>query len=131
MIKETIFNDKYISILRKVNHKPIIIKFIFSFINPYILFKLIEKDKELASSINSLFKPVKKNNNKLSKTINNNIKMLLNYKHFKEDILDYYPDNLYEFEQYFYAQNFSKKTIDPSFINYKLKFILKKNSEKN
>ena len=62
MIKETLDKDKYISILRKVKHKPIIIEFILSFIKqqPYILFELIEKDKKLASSINSLFKSVKK-----------------------------------------------------------------------
>ena len=65
MTKETIDNDKcdkYISILRKVEHKPIAIEFIFSFIkyNPYIFIELIEKDKALASSINSIFKPVKK-----------------------------------------------------------------------
>lgn len=62
MIKEAIDKDKYISILRKVKHKPIIIEFILSFIKwqPHILFELIEKDKKLASSINSLFKSVKK-----------------------------------------------------------------------
>jgi hypothetical protein len=45
-----------------MKHKPIIIEFILSFIKwqPYILFELIEKDKKLASSINSLFKSVKK-----------------------------------------------------------------------
>ena len=136
MTKETIDNDKYdkyISILRKVEHKPIVIEFIFSFIkyNPYIFIELIEKDKALASSINSIFKPVKKKNNNLSKTINNNIKILLFYKHFKEYIFDYYPDDIFEYEQYFYDQGFSKKTIDPSFINFKLKFILEKASEKN
>lgn len=75
MIKEIIDNNKYISILRKVKHKPIIIEFIFSFIkyNTYILFELIEKDKILASSINSYFKSVKKNNN-LSQTIDYNSK---------------------------------------------------------
>jgi len=64
-IDKTIDKDKYISILGKVNHKPIIIESIFSYIkyNPYILFKLVEKDKILASSLNSYFKPIKKNNN--------------------------------------------------------------------
>ena len=77
MIKERIDNDKYISILRKVEHKPIVIEFIFSFIkyNTYIIFELIEKDKILAFSINSFFKSIKKSNN-LSKIINYNIKIL-------------------------------------------------------
>ena len=125
MIKERIDNDKYISILRKVKHKPIIIEFIFSFIkyNTYILFELIEKDKILASSINSCFKSVKKNNN-LSQTINYNFKILLFYKIFKEYILDYSPSDIFSYDK----QNFSKKNTDPSFINYKLKFILERDS---
>ena len=62
MTKETIDKDKYISILGKVNHKPIIIESIFSYIkyNPYILFKLVEKDKILASSLNSYLNQLKK-----------------------------------------------------------------------
>ena len=60
MIKEIIDNNKYISILRKVKHKPIIIEFIFSFIkyNTYILFELIEKDKILASFFSNQLKKV-------------------------------------------------------------------------
>ena len=128
MIKEIIDNNKYISILRKVKHKPIIIEFIFSFIkyNTYILFELIEKDKILASSINSYFKSVKKNNN-LSQTINYNFKILLFYKIFKEYILDYSPNDIYSFDEHYS----SKKNTDPSFINYKLNFILEKVLERD
>jgi len=128
MNKEIIDNNKYISILRKVKHKPIIIEFIFSFIkyNAYILFELIEKDKILASSINSFFKSVKKSN-KLSQTINYNIKILLFYKIFKEYILDYSPNDIYSYDE----QNFSKKNTDPSFINYKLKYILEETLERD
>ena len=128
MNKEIIDNNKYISILRKVKHKPIIIEFIFSFIkyNTYILFELIEKDKILASSINSFFKSVKKSK-KLSQTINYNIKILLFYKIFKEYILDYSPNDIYSYDE----QNFSKKNTDPSFINYKLKYILEETLERD
>ena len=127
MIKERIDIDKYISILRKVEHKPIVIEFIFSFIkyNTYIIFELIEKDKILAFSINSFFKSIKKSNN-LSKTINYNIKILLFYKRFKEYILDYSPNDIY-----LYEQSLSAKTTDPSFINFKLKLILEKAFEKD
>ena len=128
MIKEIIDNNKYISILRKVKHKPIIIEFIFSFIKykTYILFELIEKDKIIASSINSFFKSVKKSN-KLSQTINYNIKILLFYKIFKEYILDYSPNDIYSYDE----QNFSKKNTDPTFINYKLKYILDETLERD
>jgi len=127
MTKETIDKDKYISILGKVNHKPIIIESIFSYIkyNPYILFKLVEKDKILASSLNSYFKPIKKNNN-LSKTLNDNIKILLFYKQFKEYITGYFPDDIY-----LYEKEYSENTTDPSFINFKLNLYLEKVFDKN
>jgi hypothetical protein len=55
-------NEKYISILNKLKHKPIIIEFIFSFIrkNPLPIFILIEKDKKLKNDINYCFISTKK-----------------------------------------------------------------------
>ena len=47
----------YTSILMKVRHKPLIIKYIFSFLmkRPYSFLELIEKEENLKSSLNNLF----------------------------------------------------------------------------
>ena len=52
----------YISILMKVRHKPLIIKYIFSFLikRPYSFLELIEKEEYLKSSLNNLFSSTKK-----------------------------------------------------------------------
>ena len=55
-------NSNYISILNKINHKPIIIEFIFSYLrnSPLQIFKLIEIDKKLKNDINTFFISTKK-----------------------------------------------------------------------
>ena len=62
----------------------------------------------------------------MSRTINDNLKILLFYKNFKENKFNYSFDYIY-----FYEQSLSEETIDPSFINCKLKLILEKNFEKD
>lgn len=54
-------ND-YNSILQSIRHKPIIVKNIFSFLKnePKNFLNLIEKDKILKDSINSIFSNMKK-----------------------------------------------------------------------
>ena len=52
----------YTSILMKVTHKPLIIKYIFSFLmkRPYLFLELIEKEEHLKSSLNKVFSSTKK-----------------------------------------------------------------------
>ena len=78
-------NDKdsqynYNSILQKINHKPLLVATIFSYIKdePFKFLHIIEKDQVLKESINSQFFNVKKNN-LFSKEINDNIGLLLFY----------------------------------------------------
>ena len=55
-------NNNYISILRKILHKPIIVEYIFSYIKkrPFMLFDLIERDEFIKDQINAFFKNSKK-----------------------------------------------------------------------
>ena len=85
-------NNDYNSILQKIDHKPLIVEFIFSFIKnkPYKFLNLIDKDKTLKNEINSRFSLVNKDNSFTHET-NNNIKLLIIYKKFKE-ILNQFKD---------------------------------------
>ena len=64
----------YNSILQKINHKPLLVEKLFSYIKdePFKFLHIIEKDQILKESINSQFFNVKKNN-LFSKEINDNI----------------------------------------------------------
>ena len=81
--KENKSKNYYLNILLKIKHKPIIIEYIFSFLtnNPFIFFKLLEKDELLKNEINSFFNKKKKNNN-LSDTLNSNINYILTFNKF-------------------------------------------------
>ena len=115
-------NEKYISILNKLKHKPIIIEFIFSFIrkNPLPIFILIEKDKKLKNDINSFFISTKKNNY-LSNAINYNINAIQNFKLYQDIFVGQDICYVNIFAEYIMENN-----AFPSFINFKTKYILKK-----
>jgi hypothetical protein len=95
--------DNYISIIMKMRHKPLIIKYILSFLikRPYIILELIEKDEHLKSSLNTLFSSTKKIND-LPNDIKNNLYFLFAYKNFKSSF------NINSSENSFY---FKSKTL--------------------
>ena len=72
----------YISKLLKIQHKPILIEYILSFlkINPTILLRLIREDKFLKAILNNLFSNLKKNSS-LSPELCYNLNLLLIHKH--------------------------------------------------
>ena len=116
-------NTKYISILNKIKHKPIIFEFIFSYIknNPFTIYNLIEKDKFLNNGIKLFFNDLKKSNT-LSKDLNNNLNILLFYKSFHDKI--FYNNYINIFEE-----NLVGKAPNPSFIDFKTKYIVKEITE--
>ena len=115
-------NEKYISVLNKIKHKPIIIEFIFSFIrdNPLPIFIIIEKDKNLKNDINSFFITTKKSNY-LSNALNYNINIIQNFKLYQDILIgqDICYTNIF-------AEYIMENNSFPSFINFKTKYILKK-----
>ena len=126
--KKNYNNNNYISILRKILHKPIIVEFIFSYIKkrPFMIFDLVERDELIKDQINSFFKNSKKNNY-LSHSLNNNINIILFYKNVKE-LLKYSTNNLnpYLFENFFFENN-----MKPSFFNYTSQYISNKIDQEN
>ena len=115
----------YFSILHKINHKPIIIEYIFSFIKnePYKFLFLIEKDQQLKEIINSFFSNIKKHNF-LSKELNDNIQTIQLFKQFKEILTLSRGSGDFKLENY--EKTGINKNIDPSFLFYKTKYLLEK-----
>ena len=116
---------KYNSILQKINHKPLIVEYIFSFLKdkPYKFLNLIEKDHILKSTLNSSFNKVLKGNT-LPKEFKDNIYLIQLYKKVQnfcfnqQNIIENNVKYSTEFEKYII-----KNPIDPSFIEYKSKCI--------
>ena len=115
--------SNYKSILQKINHKPLIIEYIFSFVKakPYKFLNLIEKDQILKDSINSRFSQVTKNNS-FSKEINENIKLILLYKKYQETLRQYKDKDIIKFNKRNYEENIINNPT-PSFLAYKSKYI--------
>ena len=115
--------SNYKSILQKINHKPLIIEYIFSFVKakPYKFLNLIEKDQILKDSINSRFSQVTKNNS-FSKEINENIKLILLYKKYQETLRQYKDKDIIKFNKRNYEENIINNP-HPSFLAYKSKYI--------
>ena len=115
--------SNYKSILQKINHKPLIIEYIFSFVKakPYKFLNLIEKDQILKDSINSRFSQVTKNNS-FSKEINENIKLILLYKKYQETLRHYKDKDIIKFNKRNYEENIINNP-HPSFLAYKSKYI--------
>ena len=112
--------NNYNSILQNINHKPLIIEYIFSYIKnePYKFLCLIEKDQTLKESINSQFFNVKKNN-LFSKEMNDNIELIIFYKKYIEIFHSYKNKDKNIFKKIDYEENIKKNNSDPSFILYK------------
>ena len=113
----------YNSILQKINHKPLLVEKLFSYIKdePFKFLHIIEKDQILKESINSLFFNVKKKN-LFSKEINDNIGLLLYYKQYKEICRQNKNKDNIVFQKYDIEKNIInniKNISDPSFILYK------------
>ena len=112
-------------LLQKINHKPLIVSHIFSYMKnePYKFINIIEKDKNLKDSMNSHFFQVNKNCNNLSHDLIQNLKTIKFCSNIKLKIIEYLERNeiLYNksFESYCY-----KNIRDPSFILYKSKYYL-------
>jgi len=107
----------YLSILQKINHKPLIIEYIFSFLKnePYKFFNIIEKDKKLKELLNSLFSNIKRKNI-LSKEINENIYQIIILKRFQNSLVTN-KSNIFKNETF--EETGVKNVIDPSFLVYK------------
>ena len=112
--------NNYNSILQNINHKPLIVEYIFSYIKnePYKFLCLIEKDQTLKESINSQFFNVKKNN-LFSKEMNDNIELIIFYKKYIEIFRSYKNKDKNIFKKNDYEENIKKNNSDPSFILYK------------
>ena len=110
----------YNSILQKINHKPLLVENIFSYIKnkPFKFLHIIEKDKTLKESINSRFFNVKKNN-LFSKEINDNISLIIFYKKFIEMFRVFKDEDSKTFQKFFIEKEMVKNKSDPSFIIYK------------
>ena len=117
----------YISKLLKIQHKPIIIEYILSFlkINPTILLRLISEDKFLKVNLSNLFSNVKQNSS-LSPELCYNVNLLLIHKHFIKEI-----KHKINYESLFLDKK-NENVIDPSFISfYTNEYIRKIESKKN
>ena len=118
--EKNVNKNNYNSILQNINHKPLIVEYIFSYIKnePYKFLCLIEKDQTLKESINSQFFNVKKNN-LFSKEMNDNIELIIFYKKYIEIFRSYKNKDKNIFKKIDYEENIKKNNSDPSFILYK------------
>ena len=84
---QIIFNN----ILQKINHKPLIISHIFSYMRnePHKFINIIEKDKKLKDSLNLIFSSVKKNFNDLNHELIENIELIKYCSYIKSKIKEY------------------------------------------
>ena len=114
----------YNIIFQKINHKPLLVENIFSYIKnePFKFLHIIEKDKTLKESINSQFFKVKKNN-LFSKEINDNISLIIFYKKFIEIFRLSKDEDSKNFQKIDTEKEIVKNKSDPSFILYKSNFI--------
>ena len=122
--------NPYMSLLRQINSKPVIMEkiFAYSLSRPNILLVLISRDKELVKKLNSIFNKVSKTSSGLDKEFINN---LLKYSKIRE--LNNFIEKTYKKIQ---TQNITYNSLKDkykfSFINYlfdKIKNLLKYNFE--
>jgi hypothetical protein len=122
--------NQYMSLLRQINSKPVIMEkiFAYSLSRPNILLVLISRDKELVKKLNSIFNKVSKTSSGLDKEFINN---LLKYSKIRE--LNNFIEKTYKKIQ---TQNITYNSLKDkykfSFINYlfdKIKKLLKYNFE--
>lgn len=125
-IKEN--KDKYYyNVLLKINHKPLIIENIFTYIikSPNKFFNLIEEDKLLSNKINSFFH-IKKKSNNLTDVLKNNINFILTYKKYKNS----FNFNIINNSSFLEEKNFEIYS-DPSIITFLSKDLLEQINKEN
>ena len=119
-------------LLQKINHKPLIISHIFSYMKneTYKFINIIEKDKKLKDSLNSCFFHVNKNSNNLSHELNKNLITIKFFTNIKLQIKEYLDRNEI-LENKLFELYLNNNIKDPSFILYKAKYYLDRIKEKN
>ena len=119
-------------LLQKINHKPLIISHIFSYMKneTYKFINIIEKDKKLKDSLNSCFFHVNKNSNNLSHELNKNLITIKFFTNIKLQIREYLDRNEI-LENKLFELYLNNNIKDPSFILYKAKYYLDRIKEKN
>jgi hypothetical protein len=117
--------SNYNSILQLINHKPLIVENIFSFIKdePYKFMHLIEKDEILKDSINKTFSIVKQKN-EFSEDLNTNIQLIIILIHFRQELRNIRNINITNIINITSFENDEiKNNIDPSFFLYESKIL--------
>ena len=117
--------SNYNSILQLINHKPLIVENIFSFIKdePYKFMHLIEKDEILKDSINKTFSIVKQKN-EFSEDLNTNIQLIIILIHFRQELRYTRNINITNIINITSFENDEiKNNIDPSFFLYESKIL--------
>ena len=117
--------SNYNSILQLINHKPLIVENIFSFIKdePYKFMHLIEKDEILKNSINKTFSIVKQKN-EFSEDLNTNIQLIIILIHFRQELRYTRNINITNIINITSFENDEiKNNIDPSFFLYESKIL--------
>ena len=122
--------NPYMSLLRQINSKPVIMEkiFAYSLSRPNILLVLISRDKELVKKLNSIFNKVSKTSSGLDKEFINN---LLKYSKIRE-LNDFIEKTYKKIQTQNITYNSLKDKYKFSFINYlfdKIKKLLKYNFE--
>ena len=126
-------DESYISLLQKINSKPIIMERIFSYTisRPNILLILISKDKELVKKLNEIFSKVSKYNSDLDKEFIDNLNKYSKLREMTNNLIEIYQNiknninntysalkNTYKFSYISYILEQAKKKL-----NYNLQII--------
>ena len=120
------------NILQKINHKPLIISHIFSYMKnePYKFNNILEKDNKLKDSLNSQFSQINKYCNDLSPELLQNLETIKFCSNIKTKIREYLDRNEILYNKSF--ESYCNENIeDPSFILYKTKYYLDRIKEEN
>ena len=123
--------SNYNSILQLINHKPLIVENIFSFIKdePYKFMHLIEKDEILKNSINKTFSIVKQKN-EFSEDLNTNIQLIIILIHFRQELRYTRNINITNIINITSFENDGiKNDIDPSVFLYESKILMERAKE--
>jgi hypothetical protein len=118
-------DESYISLLQKINSKPIIMERIFSYTisRPNILLILISKDKELVKKLNEIFSKVSKYNSGLDKEFIDNLNKYSKLREMNNNLIEIYQNIKNNINN---TYNALKNTYKFSYISYFLKQAKKK-----
>ena len=112
-------DESYISLLQKINSKPIIMERIFSYTisRPNILLILISKDKELVKKLNEIFSKVSKYNSDLDKEFIDNLNKYSKLREMNNNLIEIYQNIKNNINN---TYNALKNTYKFSYISYTL-----------